>query len=160
MGKEVTKALQAIAAALTDSRLALGSIAATDFIGNLTATSGANLLISAVTGKDIVLKLTDANGARKLSLTDSADAEQFKVDSNGNVTATKFTGAIVGTHPYAHTSTSGAPTSAECISAFGAVATVGAGFIGVYKDDATDGKTYFVICDGAAYHTLEATAGA
>ena len=50
-------------------------------------------------------------------------------------------------------STSGAPTNAECISAFGAVATQ-AGAVGVFLDGAAEGKTYLCICDGVKWHTI------
>lgn len=41
--------------------------------------------IVAGSGNDLTVKLGDAAGAKKLSVTDSADVEQFYVDSDGNV---------------------------------------------------------------------------
>lgn len=121
------------------------------------APAGEDLTIQGRTGKDIILKLPDAAGARKVIIKDSADETVGSIDSNGVFTASQFVGPV----PYAHSDTDGAPTNAELISAFGAVATVGAGFRGVFKDDhAVTGKRYLIICDGAAYYTIEATAAA
>lgn len=126
-----------------------------DLVGDVTAATGTDLVLTGVTGKDIVVKLTDAAGARKLIIKDSADATVASIDSDGVVTASKLVGPV----PYAHATTGAAPTSAQLISAFGAAATVGSGFRGIFKDDtASTGKTYLVICDGAAYHTIEGAA--
>lgn len=40
------------------------------------------------TGNDLLVTLADAAGARKFSIRDSAEAEIFKVDSDGNITVT------------------------------------------------------------------------
>jgi hypothetical protein len=124
-------------------------------VSNITATASTDLKLIGVTGKDIIAKLTDAAGARKFLIKDSGDVTVASIDSDGVITGSK----IVGPVPYAHATTGAAPTSAQLVSAFGAAATVGAGFRGVFKDDtASTGKTYLVICDGAAYHTIQATA--
>lgn len=63
----------------------------------LTAKASNHLTITGVTGKDIKLKLTDAAGARKIIVLDSADAEVGTIDSNGVFTAAGgFVGAITG----------------------------------------------------------------
>jgi len=51
-----------------------------------TAGAGVDLDITAPAGQDIVMKLGDAAGANKLSVTDNADVEVFAVDSNGAMT--------------------------------------------------------------------------
>lgn len=55
-----------------------------------TAGAGVDLDITSPAGQDVVIKLGDAAGANKLSVTDSADAEIFAVDSNGAITFTNF----------------------------------------------------------------------
>lgn len=61
---------------------------------------------------------------------------------------------------YAHADTNGAPSNAQLITSFGAVATVGAGFRGTFKDDHAGGKIYFVACDGSAYYVVATSAAA
>lgn len=56
-----------------------------------TAGAGVDLDITAPTGQDVVMKLGDAAGANKLSITDSADSEVFAVDSNGTLTFSGLT---------------------------------------------------------------------
>lgn len=145
----------------------------------LTAKTGSDLLITNASGKDLKVKFSDTAGARKLIFYDSADAEIGSWDSNGLITAAGgFAGALTGNvtgnltgnvtgningqcrTSYAHTETTGAPTNAECVSAFGAAATVGSGFIGIYKDDAAEGKTYVCVSNGATYSVAELTAAA
>jgi hypothetical protein len=59
---------------------------------------------------------------------------------------------------YAHGNLAGAaPTEVECIAAFGTPATAGAGFIGLYNDDSTSGKSYLVLGNGVKYSTIQAT---
>lgn len=45
-------------------------------------------LLKASSGDDFIIKLSDASGARKFSIQDSAGVEQFSVDSDGAVTIT------------------------------------------------------------------------
>ncbi|MBZ2167006.1 hypothetical protein [Methanobacterium spitsbergense] len=71
----------------------------------------------------------------------------------------KLSNAIL-TKAFATANTNGTPTNAQLISAFGGVATVGAGFQGVFLDSHASGKTYRVICDGVKYFVNEATAAA
>lgn len=49
------------------------------------------------------------------------------------------------------------PTEAQLISEFGAIATVGAGFIGVVKDADADTNLYLVVCTGAKYGFVKLT---
>lgn len=149
----------------------------------LTAKTGSDLIITNSAGKDLKVKFSDAAGARKLIFYDSADAEIGSMDSNGLFTAAGgFAGALTGNvtgnltgnvtgnvtgningqcrTTYAHTDTSGAPTNAECVSAFGAAATVGAGFMGIYKDDGAAGKVYVCVSNGTTYSVAELTAAA
>jgi hypothetical protein len=123
--------------------------------GNLTAASGADLAINGATGKDVKVKLTDAAGARKLEVIDSADTLVFSVDSDGNVIANKFIGpgnyataALVGTPP----------TNAQMITAFGAVSG-NAGVTGIYNDSSAPTKIYSCACNGAKYAATLMTDG-
>lgn len=50
-----------------------------------TAGAGTDTVIEAVAGQNIVLNMSDAAGAQKVSFTDSADVEVFSVDSNGSI---------------------------------------------------------------------------
>lgn len=116
--------------------------------GVITALTGEDLELQGVTGKDIVLKLTDASGARSVKVLDSADATVASIDSDGNIIATKITAKV----PYAESATGGVPSAATLIAAFGAAATVGAGFKAQYKDTtASTGVLYDVGCDGTNY---------
>ena len=55
-----------------------------------TTAAATDLLLTGVSGQDVVMKLGDAAGATKFSITDSADSEVFAVDSNGGITFTNF----------------------------------------------------------------------
>lgn len=50
------------------------------------------------------------------------------------------------------------PTNAECIAAFGAAATVGAGFFAFIDDNAGHANEYLVFSDGTKYWQVTATA--
>lgn len=125
-------------------------------IETLTAKTATDLTIVADGDEDVVVKMGDAIGVNKVLFKDSADALQASIDSDGTLTAKKLVGPVT----YAHTDTSGAPTNAECVSAFGAAATVGAGFIGIYQDDGAEGKAYVCVSNGTAYSVAELTAAA
>lgn len=120
--------------------------------GNVTGdiTKGStDLAITAASGKDVIVKLGDAVGAKKLIIKDSANAEQASIDSDGTLTVVK----IVGNNPIA--SVEGAPTEARCISAFGAIASK-AGLKATYIDTTAEtGSTYDVTCDGVAYYATD-----
>lgn len=126
--------------------------------GNLTQ-AGANLLITAVAAKDIVVKLGDAIGAKKLIITDSADATVASIDSNGKIIAgADATGGVTtnfGTKALSGT----APTNAEMITAFGAVAS-NAGAVGVYEDSSGGDKVYACVCNGVRWYAVEAASSA
>ena len=64
-----------------------------------TAAGGADVDITAPAGQDIVMKLGDAAGANKVSITDSADVEVISFDSNGAMTFSSLvvTGAFTQT---------------------------------------------------------------
>jgi hypothetical protein len=79
----------------SDGNVTATTVAAA-FTGNLTATTGADLQITSVSGKDIKTKLTDNAGARKFLLLDSDNATVFSIDSDGNIIATQLTGNLVG----------------------------------------------------------------
>lgn len=133
-----------------------GNVTGTKFIGavegnvtgNLTAASAAHLTIAnAAADKNIVLNIGDNAGATKLSITDSDDAEVASITSNGEIDGS----AMIAPLKYAAAETTGAPTNAECVSTFGAAATVGAGFIGVIQDSAADGVSYLCVSNGTNY---------
>lgn len=125
-----------------------------NLIGNITP-SGADVTVTAASAKDVIVKLGDASGAKKLLIKDSANAEQASIDSDGLLTAK----SIAGNLKFGTAETSGAPTNTEMIAAFGAVAAQ-AGAVGVFLDSAAAGKTYLCICDGVKWFTIEGTAGA
>jgi len=52
------------------------------------------------------------------------------------------------------------PTQAEMVTAFGAAATTGAGFIGVIKDANADTNFFICISNGTSYFALKLTKGA
>jgi hypothetical protein len=125
--------------------------------GDIAATSKSALnIVNAAADKNIVFKLGDDAAATKISFTDSGDSEQGYVDSNGVFYAKTSLAPL----DYAHTDTSGAPTNTECVSAFGAAATVGSGFVGVYQDDGAEGVSYLCISNGTNYDVIAATAAA
>lgn len=78
--------------------ISAGTVAATNIsattatVTTLTATAATNLAVTSVAGKDVVLKLGDASGSNKLSIVDTADAEQASINSDGVLSA-----AIVNT---------------------------------------------------------------
>jgi len=143
-----------------------------DLTGNVTSAAAADLELGCVAGQDVIIKVGDAAGANKVSIVDSADAEQASINSDGLITAVGFagplTGAVTGN---ASTATIGnglflhsadfatiAPTDAEMIAAFGA-RTSGL----IYDTDAGNAGAGAVlrICgfDGAAWWQLPMTKG-
>jgi len=135
---------------ISASTLAVGEVAVT----TLSTTASKDLAIESASGKDITVEMGDNAAANKVSFIDSDESEVAKVDSNGTFDA------VVSIAPmkYATADTNGAPTDAECISAFGAAATMGAGFVGIFKDSHESGKVYVCACDGSNYHVAEMTA--
>lgn len=123
-------------------------------VETITAKTATDMAIVADGDEDIKLKMGDAAGTNKILFVDSADATVASMDSNGVFDAVTSLAPL----DYATSDTSGAPTNAECVSAFGAAADVGAGFVGVYQDSHASGKAYLCISNGATYATLEATA--
>jgi len=79
------------------------------------------------------------------------------VTPTGQVVATA---AGVRTKQSVNDVTDALPTQAEMVTAFGAAATVGSGFIGVIKDN--DADTNFFICasNGTSFYALKMTKGA
>jgi hypothetical protein len=120
--------------------------------GNVTGdvTKGStDLAITAASAKDIIVKMGDASGAKKVSFIDSADAEQASLDSDGLFTAKKLKGNL----PIA--TAAAAPSEAGMISAFGAIA-ASAGLLGVYIDSTAEaGSTYLITCDGVKYYATD-----
>ena len=125
-------------------------------VETITANTAADMTFIADGDEDLIFKLGDAIGVNKVLFKDSANALQASLDSDGTLTAKK----IVAPVTYVTTDTSGAPTNAECESGFGAAATVGAGFIGIYQDSHESGKAYVCVSNGATYSVAELTAAA
>lgn len=137
---------------ISASTFAVSTLTAT----TIGATATKSLAIEAVAGKDIVMNMGDKAAATKVSFTDSDDSEQGYIDSDG----TFYAKTSIAPMKYAHTDTDGAPTNAECVSAFGAAATVGSGFVGVYQDDHAGGVSYLCISNGTNYDVIAASAAA
>lgn len=162
----IAKSLERIATALTKNTLLASTFGVVDLVvTNVTATTGQHLSLVAVTGKDIIAKLTDASGARKFLIKDSGDNTVASIDSDGKITGTSFIGPVSGNLTGVLTNhktgeTTGAPTNAELIAAFGAVASVANGIVGTFTDTAASGKTYIVINNGTAYTVVESAAAA
>lgn len=72
----------------------------------------------------------------------------------------------IASFPAGHTTkvstanTANPPTNAELISAFGAAATVGSGFIGIVDDNAGHANEYLIFSDGTKFWQITATAAA
>jgi len=116
--------------------------------GDIAATSKSALnIVNAANNQNIVFKLGEDGGATKISFTDSANAEVASIDSNGVIDGS----SMISPLKYAHTDTGGAPTNDECESAFGAAATVGSGFVGVYQDEGAAGVSYLCVSNGTNY---------
>lgn len=86
----------------------------------------------------------------------------------GNLTTTGTitpTGQLVATAAGIRTKqsvdnvTDALPTQAEMVTAFGAAATTGAGFIGVIKDANADTNFFICISNGTSYFALKLTKG-
>lgn len=63
-------------------------------------------------------------------------------------------------NPYVKVSqnnTANPPSAAELATAFGAAATVGAGFVGIVNDNNADANNYLVFSNGTSYWILTAT---
>ena len=52
------------------------------------------------------------------------------------------------------------PTQAEMVTAFGAAATTGSGFLGVIKDNNADTNFFICMSNGTSYYALKMTKGA
>ena len=97
MWLSVVKAIKKLIEAMQENSLSVGVISLTELITTkLSAASGSHLEIEGATGKDIKFKLTDAAGARKVYILDSADATVVSIDSDGTVTGVSFVGALTG----------------------------------------------------------------
>ena len=123
-------------------------------IETLTAKASKDLTILADGDEDVIIKMGDAAGVNKVIFQDSAGTEQASLDSDGKLTAKQMLAPL----KYAAVETSGAPTNAECVSAFGAAATVGAGFIGVLQDSAAEGVSYLCVSNGTNYDVFTGAA--
>ncbi|MDP3058273.1 MAG: hypothetical protein Q8N36_02315, partial [bacterium] len=97
MFRSIRQSLNIIADHVLANSLLVSTFGVTDIIvTNITATAAQHLTILGVTGKDIIVKLTDASGARKLLIKDSADATVASIDSDGKFIGVNFTGDLIG----------------------------------------------------------------
>jgi len=97
---------------LTDSNavstITLNMDAAITLATSVTAplfTSAAAMAVTVAAGSDITVKMGDAAAANKISYTDTADAEQASLDSNGVFTANNLVGILGATGAAAITGT-------------------------------------------------------
>lgn len=74
-----------------------------------------------------------------------------------NKARTSFTQGILTKVAVNDISSATIPTSAECVTAFGAAADVGVGFIGIINDNAGDANNYLVFSNGTSYYFLKFT---
>jgi hypothetical protein len=132
-----------------------------------TAGAGADVDITAPAGQNVVIKLGDAAGANKLSVTDNADVEQFAVDSNGGLTFSALTVAgnfaqtggtfNVGQDNAAHAINIGGGTTARAIgianSAAAHTLTIGNAACGAFAIDTGAG----ISIDGATASNFTVT---
>ena len=102
---------------------------------------------------------THASQAKDIELRSDANVKLFWDDSAATWTVTGLLDATnTGIRTkYATTNTANPPTNAECITAFGAVATVGSGFIGILNDNGGNTNEYLVFCDGTTYWHIAGT---
>jgi hypothetical protein len=174
----VVKAIKALIKQMEKNSLSVGVISFGEaVVEKITAATGKDLLINPATGKDVKIKLTDAAGARKVIIYDSGETAVVEIDSDGEIKAVSFTGAVIGDVTgnltgdvtgnltgdlavYAEAETTGAPTQAELVTEFGAANTHEPGIVGVFDDSA--GESYIVATDGTSYQIAtmaEASAG-
>jgi hypothetical protein len=91
---EIRKLNEDLVTALTE--FLQSPVLAANVIGSIEAAAGADLVLTGATGKEVKVKLTDAAGARKFEVLDSADVVIFSVDSDGDVVFTGATGTLTG----------------------------------------------------------------
>jgi hypothetical protein len=94
-------------------------------------------------------------------------AEQASAVADGVFTGTVTpTGQVVATAAGVRTKqaidnvTDALPTQAEMVTAFGAAATTGSGFLGVIKDANADTNFFICMSNGTSYYALKMTKGA
>lgn len=93
----IAKSLERIADKLTRNTLLASTFGVVDIVvTNITATTGQHLSLVAVTGKDIIMTLTDKLGVRAFLIKDSDGTTKITMASNGTVTATSFVGDLTG----------------------------------------------------------------
>lgn len=80
-----------------------------------------------------------------------------KIEPTGKLIATT---AGIQTKQSIDNVTDALPTQAEMVAAFGAAATVGAGFIGVIKDNNADTNFFICVSNGTSFYALKMTKGA
>jgi len=115
--------------------IATGQTIAGDAELALVAAAGSDLTLTNTVGAgDTIVVLGDAVGAQKLSVTDSAATEQFRVSSDGLVeTPTGAVGSGIVNRYEEIAAAAGTVSSAELDTAFG---TVPDGFVGAVRDTA------------------------
>lgn len=154
----VVRAIDKLREQMKANSLTASTIGVVDIVvSNITATASTDLKLIGVTGKDIIAKLTDAAGARKVLIKDSGDVTVASIDSDGVITGSKIKAPL----PSASSATGGAPTAAEIEAAFGTAASNGAGFVATYMDTTeTTGVEYLVMGNGTTYYTVAGTVAA
>ncbi|MDI9434520.1 MAG: hypothetical protein QM396_00760 [Euryarchaeota archaeon] len=93
----VVKAIKALIKQMEKNSLSVGVISFGEaVVEKITAATGKDLLINPATGKDVKINLTDAAGARKVIIYDSGETAVVEIDSDGEIKAVSFTGAVIG----------------------------------------------------------------
>lgn len=99
------------------------------------------------------------NGAKVLDVATTGLAVTGAITASTSITATTTVRGTTGMRTVMSTAdVSNPPTDAECIAAFGAAATVGAGFFAFIDDNAGHANEYLVFSDGTKYWQVTATA--
>ncbi len=130
-------------------------------------TSAAGMAISAPAANDITMKMGDAVGAQKISFTDSADAEQASLDSDGTLTVVEVDGILGANTPTAITGTTivaNTSVTSPIYTSTGAVdtninAVASQDIIIKMGDNAAVNKVSFVDSDSAEVANIDSNGG-
>lgn len=123
----------------------------------VTATKTVTLVFSDG-GSDISITFPSSTGALAALSGAASNGQTFSGSSTTFSNMVTFTSGLKT--KVAVTNTANPPTQAEMVTAFGAAATTGAGFVGVLNDNAGGTNEYFVWSDGTNYFYVAGTIGA
>ena len=136
------------------------------YISAPTNAGAGSLAITKLTGLNIAantLTNTGTNYGAYIEATSGGSVANYQLYSAGTALS-YFAGKVAHNlglqTQYVAAAISNPPTAAEIISAFGAAATAGAGFVGVLKDSGVGAKEYTCACNGATWSYALMTAAA